>query len=314
MSSSHSHSHSSHSSHSHSSHSIEPFTIPLRATSTFTPSASSTTPSSSAHHTDTNDHVGTVPADTVGAMLDAYLYRHEYYQHLYNNHLFIVPLSPFGLYLHSIMRDSKTDTENFRSAADVLIQEIIMLALSTLKFKENNVSTPTGQIFSGVSLNSALTNNLHCVSILRAGESMEYPLMKLVKNIKIGKLLIQRNEVDKEKKAQLFYTKLPFLTHSHDLSEKEKEKMSKLEILLLDPMLASGSSVILAIRELVKHGITEEQITFVNVVSCPEGLNNLMKAFPKIKVVTGMIDAALNESKYILPGLGDFGDRYFGTI
>lgn len=84
-------------------------------------------------------------------------------------------------------------------------------------------------------------------------------------------------------------------------------------MLLMDPMLATGGSAVCAIQVLVDAGVKEESIVFVNVLSCPEGLKNVFEKFPKVRVVTTMIDDSLNSSKYIVPGLGDFGDRYFGT-
>ena len=85
-------------------------------------------------------------------------------------------------------------------------------------------------------------------------------------------------------------------------------------VLLLDPMLATGGSAICAVRQLVDtFKVPEEQIVFVNLIACPEGLKALNAACPKIKVVTSMIDYALNDHKYILPGIGDFGDLYYGT-
>ena len=84
-------------------------------------------------------------------------------------------------------------------------------------------------------------------------------------------------------------------------------------VLLLDPMLATGGSAGTAVRVLCERGVKPESIIFVNVVSCEEGLRALAAAYPQVKVVTGAIDPILNEKKYIVPGLGDFGDRYFGT-
>ncbi|MES1916057.1 MAG: hypothetical protein MHM6MM_007914 [Cercozoa sp. M6MM] len=83
--------------------------------------------------------------------------------------------------------------------------------------------------------------------------------------------------------------------------------------MLLDPMLATGGSVKCAIETLMQAGVPQSQILFVNLVACREGLEALFAAFPEVRVVTAVIDGELNSSKYIVPGLGDFGDRYFGT-
>jgi len=100
--------------------------------------------------------------------------------------------------------------------------------------------------------------------------------------------------------ARLFYAKLPADIQNH-------------HVLLLDPMLATGGSAVAAVKVLLEHGVRQNDITFVNLISCPEGLETLFKAFSDVIVVTGAIDERLNEHKYIVPGIGDFGDRYFGT-
>lgn len=99
----------------------------------------------------------------------------------------------------------------------------------------------------------------------------------------------------------MFYSKLP-----KDISTRT--------VLLLDPMLATGGSAIRAIQELVLVGVPQPSIIFVNLIASPEGLENVCRAFPDVRIVTGAIDVGLDEQKYIVPGLGDFGCRYFGTL
>ena len=84
-------------------------------------------------------------------------------------------------------------------------------------------------------------------------------------------------------------------------------------MLLCDPMLATGGSASMAIRELVRAGVDEARIVFLCVVACPEGLRALAAAYPRVRVVCAAVDDGLNEHRFIVPGLGDFGDRYFGT-
>lgn len=92
-----------------------------------------------------------------------------------------------------------------------------------------------------------------------------------------------------------------------DLAKKKR-------IFILDPMLASGGSCACCISKLKELGVEEERITFINLISCPYGIEKLLKEHPKIKIITAAIDEKLNEKKYIVPGLGDFGDRYFNTV
>ena len=124
--------------------------------------------------------------------------------------------------------------------------------------------------------------------------------MELVPESTVGKILIQRNEESAAKEPILFYSKLPSLVGKN--------------VVLVDPMLATGGSAKVAVQVLIDKGALESKITFLNVVSCPLGLTSLLEAYPAITVVTGSIDYGLNSNKYIVPGLGDFGDRYFGTV
>jgi uracil phosphoribosyltransferase len=90
--------------------------------------------------------------------------------------------------------------------------------------------------------------------------------------------------------------------------------MEDKKILLCDPMLATGGTVLCAINELLKHGVKEENITFMNVICCENGISKVFEKYPKISLVTGAIDRTLlSDAKYIAPGLGDFGCRYYGT-
>jgi uracil phosphoribosyltransferase len=84
-------------------------------------------------------------------------------------------------------------------------------------------------------------------------------------------------------------------------------------VILLDPMLATGGSALAAIGHILRKGVSERQIIFTNVISCPEGISAVMKKHPEVTLVTGWVDKRLNKISYILPGLGDFGDRYLGT-
>ena len=139
------------------------------------------------------------------------------------------------------------------------------------------------------------------MTILRAGNSFLTELMSMVKNIKLGQLLLQRNEESQEKEPIFFYSKLPSDIHSS-------------KVLLCDPMVASGGSMNAAIRILLQHGVPLCNITLIAVVACPEGISNIYRLYPGIKLICAVVDPVLNSNKYICPGLGDFGDRYFGTV
>jgi len=141
--------------------------------------------------------------------------------------------------------------------------------------------------------------NIVAVSIIRAADSMVDVFMNIVPEASVGKILIQRDEATAEPK--LFYDKLPPLD-------------SNTNVMLLDPMLATGGSAKLAIEILLEKGAAQNKIMFVNVLCCPEGLANLENSFPEMTIVSGIVDGGLTGKKYIYPGLGDFGDRFFGTV
>jgi hypothetical protein len=121
-------------------------------------------------------------------------------------------------------------------------------------------------------------------------------LRSVCKSVRIGKILIQRDE--ETALPKLIYVKLP-------------KDISKRKILLLDPMLATGGSANRAIGVLLEHGVLEENIVFLNLIAAPEGIAAMQTAYPRVRIITTMVDSHLNEKKFIMPGIGDFGDRYF---
>jgi uracil phosphoribosyltransferase len=152
------------------------------------------------------------------------------------------------------------------------------------------------------------------VSIMRAGEAMEQGLRDCCRSVRIGKILIQRDEETAQPK--LFYDKLP-----EDIADRW--------VLLLDPMFATGESMLplfekqpkltshpggsatMAVEVLKSRGVPEDHILFLNLIASPEGVSKFAVKFPKLKVVTAFIDEGLDEKNYIVPGLGDFGDRFY---
>ena len=174
----------------------------------------------------------------------------------------------------------------------LLIEEALALLPST----PVTVETPCGP-YTGCTLPEE--HRICAVSILRAADCMLGEVRAMMPSVAVGKILIQRDEATAL--PQLMYSKLP-----PDVATRP--------VLLLDPMLATGGSAVAAVKVLVEAGVPPENIVFVNVVCVREGLAALAAAYPAVKVVTGAIDPILNEKKYIVPGLGDFGDRYFGEL
>ena len=160
------------------------------------------------------------------------------------------------------------------------------------------IDTPCEHNFHG--LCSPLPEKICAVSIVRSGDALVEVVREVEPGICVGKILIQRNESLSEKPAELFYTKLP-------------KDISNMHILLCDPMLATGGSALQAIKSLIEHGVSPANIVFANMICAPEGLKVLAQSYPMIKIVTVCVDRYLNDDKYIVPGLGDYGDRFFNT-
>jgi uracil phosphoribosyltransferase len=166
------------------------------------------------------------------------------------------------------------------------------------RISSQNHYSPTGSTYDHYELKHK--DSEFCgVSILRAGDSMIEPLLELIPNISVGKVLIQRDE--KTAEPVFYYSKLPTDIH------KSKR------VFLLDPMLATGGSACKAIEEIHNKGVPKENITFINLVSCDRGIQRVLKEHPGVHIITASVDPILNEKCYIVPGLGDYGDRFFAS-
>jgi len=200
--------------------------------------------------------------------------------------------------LFTVIRNKDTPAEKYITYADRLMRLLAEEGLAHLPpVKPVTVETPCGP-YQGLAVPEYST--MCAVSIMRSGDILLEGVRQVATGIAVGKLLIQRDEEDPEKKPKFFYDKMP---HIKDRT-----------VLLVDPMLATGGSAMMAIKCIMeRHNVPEEQITFLNVVSCPEGIAAMAKAYPKVKIITCAVDSHLNEQKYIVPGLGDFGDRYYST-
>eukprot|EP00842_Homolaphlyctis_polyrhiza_P006774 jgi/Hompol1/7098/HPOL_000744-RA len=196
--------------------------------------------------------------------------------------------------LLTVVRNKDTPRSDFIFYSDRVIRCLIEEALNHLPFEEKVITSPVGAEYRGL----APLGKICGISIMRAGEAMEQGLRDCCRSVRIGKILIQRDE--ETALPKLFYAKLPA-----DVADRF--------CLLLDPMLATGGSAIKAIEVLLSHNVKEDHIIFVNLISCPEGIDAVTAKYPKVKLVTAEIDDGLNEQKYIVPGIGDFGCRYFGT-
>ncbi|MFI5792025.1 uracil phosphoribosyltransferase [Streptomyces sp. NPDC051677] len=196
--------------------------------------------------------------------------------------------------LHTVVRDRDARRKDFVFHAGRIIRLLTEAALDLLPFEPYDVTTPVGSTYRGL----RCTRKLCGVPIIRAGESMEAELRAVVPGIRIGKILIQRDKTTKQ--PHLYYTALP-----DDIADRH--------VLLLDPMLATGGTALAAIEVLRELGVPEEHIVFVNFITVPEGITAVCERYPGVRIVTSAIEERLNENAYMVPGIGDFGDRYFGT-
>ena len=192
----------------------------------------------------------------------------------------------------SLLRDKKTGTNEFRK----LVEEIAMLegfeALNDLPLEDVEVETPIETCMTPM----IAGRKLAIVPILRAGLGMVEGLLSLVPSAKIGHIGLYRDEETFE--PHEYYCKLP-------------SPIEERTIVVCDPMLATGGSAIDAITMIKKHG--GKNIKFVCIIAAPEGVKKLSEAHPDIQIYCGNLDRCLNEHDYICPGLGDAGDRIFGT-
>ena len=192
----------------------------------------------------------------------------------------------------SLLRDKNTGSKEFRE----LTAEVTMLmcyeATRDLPLKEVEIETPMAvaraKIISG--------RKMAFVPILRAGIGMVDAILTLVPAAKVGHIGIYRDP-DTHKPVE-YYCKLP-------------SAIAAREVLVLDPMLATGGSAVDAISLLKRKGV--KTIKFMCIIAAPEGMEHLTTAHPDVQVYCAALDEGLNENKYIVPGLGDAGDRIFGT-
>ena len=192
----------------------------------------------------------------------------------------------------TLMRDEKTGTREFR----ILVEEVAMLmgyeAMRDLPTEDVEVKTP----ITTRKLPMLCGKKLAIVPILRAGLGMVSGLLALVPSAKVGHIGLYRDEVTHE--PHEYYCKLP-------------DRINERLVIVCDPMLATGGSAIQAVDFLKDKGC--KNIKFMCIIAAPEGLDALRTAHPDIVIYVGNLDEKLNEDAYIVPGLGDAGDRIFGT-
>ena len=193
----------------------------------------------------------------------------------------------------SILRDKTTGVKEFRETVSEIAGLMCYEATRNLPTEEVEIETPITtdkfRVLSG--------KKMAIVPILRAGLGMVDGMISLIPSAKVGHIGLYRNEETHEPVE--YFCKMP-----PDITERQ--------IFVVDPMLATGGSAIAAI-DIMKKKYGCKNITLMNILAAPEGIEAVSKAHPDIDVVVAAVDKCLNENAYIVPGLGDCGDRIFGT-
>ena len=199
--------------------------------------------------------------------------------------------SPLTTHLVNRLRETQTDALNFREIVKTLSLLLADTALQKSALQTTKISTWQGEdefeLFD--------ENNLLFVTVLRAGLPMLEAMMNLFPKAQAGFLAIKRDE--STHKAKLYFDRVPDCNGKH--------------LILVDPMVATGGSLVDAMELLKVRGA--KQITSLNIIGSPEGLAFLEEKYPELDIYIAQIDHHLNENKYIIPGLGDAGDREYNT-
>jgi uracil phosphoribosyltransferase len=192
----------------------------------------------------------------------------------------------------AILRDKRTATEQFRQAATRISVLLVAEALRDLPSRPVTVDTPLGPADG-----SRLASDIVVVPVLRAGLGMLDAVLGLVPSARVGHIGLQRDEITAV--ASHYYSKLP-------------TSLADSQVVVIDPMLATGGSAIAALDLLQRAGA--RTIRLVCIVAAPEGVALIAHHHPAVAIYTPAVDRELNAHKFIVPGLGDFGDRLYGTV
>ena len=192
----------------------------------------------------------------------------------------------------SILRDEETNTKKFREVVTEIAALLCYEATWDARLEEVEIETPIAKMKTG----KIREENYAVIPILRAGLGMVHGIIEVMPNAKVGHIGLYRDE-DSYLPVEYYY-KVP---------EKIEDKVA----MIVDPMLATGGSVIATIDKLKEDGV--EHIKFLCIVAAPEGINAIESKHLDVQIFSAVVDDGLNANKYITPGLGDAGDRIFGT-
>lgn len=208
---------------------------------------------------------------------------------------FVIVDHPLIQHKLTIIRDKETSTKVFREVTNEIAMLMAYEVTRDLPLEEVEIETPLAR----TKQKQLSGKKMAIVPILRAGLGMVDGITSLVPAARVGHIGLYREHDTLE--IVEYFAKMP-----QDVSERK--------VFVVDPMLATGGSAIAALTQLTKkYNVPAKNITFVCLVSAPEGVKALQEAFPEVDIFTAALDERLDENSYILPGLGDAGDRIFGT-
>lgn len=197
---------------------------------------------------------------------------------------------PLARHALTILRDQNTQPEEFRNAARRLTYSLVLEATTRVPLRKVEIASPL-ETTAGYELGDVVA-----VAVLRAGLGMLDAVLELIPDVKVGFAGVQRDEETAEPLE--YYAKMPDL--------------GKASVLVLEPMLATGGSLSWAVSKAKEFGAVD--ITALCVVTAPDGVTRMYEDHPDVRIVAAAHDRELNDSYYIVPGLGDMGDRLFGTL
>jgi uracil phosphoribosyltransferase len=189
------------------------------------------------------------------------------------------------------LRDRRTQSQEFRRLLGEIASLMLYEATRSFATQPASVQTPLAR-----ARGARLKREVVLVPVLRAGLGLLDAILQLIPNARVGFIGLKREETTL--RAQFYHQSLP-------------KNLGRFEVILIDPMLATGGSAVAALDLLTEQGA--KHVRLVNLVAAPEGIRRVQKSYPKLPIFTAAIDRRLNEKGYILPGLGDAGDRLFGT-
>ncbi len=189
------------------------------------------------------------------------------------------------------LRDKRTQSLEFRRLLGEIASLMLYEATRSFAVRSVSVQTPLAP-----ACGFRLEREVVLVPVLRAGLGMLDSILQLIPHARVGFIGLKREETTL--RAQFYHKSLP-------------DNLGRFEVILIDPMLATGGSAVAALDLLAEQGA--KNVRLVNLVAAPEGIRRVRKHYPRVPIFTAAIDRRLNERGYILPGLGDAGDRLFGT-